>query len=129
MLPAQGRARLEVEELAVLVVAPCPRVRMRLRAQQNRRCAEVGAEIVTAGREPESLRVSPLRGAGKDRDADRRAAPAADRLDRRIGAQGRRDPERVMGTPRPKSALGECEGVRPVLETQSIFTPRSRRAS
>ena len=97
MLPAQGRARLEVEELAVLVVAPCLRVRMRLRAQQNRRCAEVGAEIVTAGREPESLRVSPLRGAGKDRDADRRAALAADRLDRRIGAQAAAIPSASWG--------------------------------
>ena len=61
MLPAEGRARLKVEQFALMVVTPCPLVAIGGGAQEDRRRAEVCPEIVTAGGEPKSLWVSPLR--------------------------------------------------------------------
>jgi hypothetical protein len=85
MLPAEGRARLEVEQFTLMFVTPCPLVAMGGGALQDRQRAEVCPEIVTVGGEPRSHRLSPLRGAGVDVETDRRATLAAGCVDHRVG--------------------------------------------
>ena len=80
-------------------------------AEENSWRAEGATQIDSTLGEPKSLRSPSLRHAPMEGKPDRRLTLAARRLDAGGSAHGCRDPERVVGAPRPELVISEGQAV------------------
>ena len=89
------------------------------RAEEHGRVAEVAAEVRSARREPQALRPVRRRPASPGLQGDRLAAHGALGADLGFRAQGRGDPDRVVGAPRPEPGPVDCDPVRTCRQAQT----------